>query len=99
VGKITPDQTRLRTKKTLGVVAHGGDPAAEKAAEKRASTLLELTELFLAEHVEPKRKASTAALYREIPHRLVLPEPGKKKADKITASELARLRLSLQDHP
>src|SRR5215510_8511445 len=59
VGKITPDQARLLAKKTLGAVAHGGDPAAEKAAEKRASTVRELADLFLAEHVEPKRKAST----------------------------------------
>src|SRR5262249_52875025 len=99
VGKTTPDQARLLAKKTLGAVAHGGDPAAEKAAEKRASTLRELADLFLAEHVEPKRKTSTAALYRDILHRLVLPELGKKKAEKITAGEVARLHLSLQEHP
>jgi len=50
-------------------------------------------------HVAPKRKASTAALYRDILYRLVLPELGKRKAEKITTSELARLHLVMQEHP
>src|SRR5262245_33487373 len=39
VGTLTPDEARALAKKTLGAVAHGSDPAAAKAAERRASTL------------------------------------------------------------
>ena len=40
-GTITPDEARTLAKKTLGSVAHGADPAAQRAADKRASTLAE----------------------------------------------------------
>jgi Arm DNA-binding domain len=53
-GTITPDEARTLAKKTLGLVAHGADPAAQRAAEKRASTLAEVAEQFLTEHVDPK---------------------------------------------
>src|SRR5262245_8431024 len=52
VGTLTPDEGRTLARKTLAAVAHGSDPAAQKAAERRASTLRELAEIFLAEHVE-----------------------------------------------
>jgi integrase len=99
VGKLTPDEARILAKKALGAVAHGGDPAAERTAERRATTLRELSEVFLAEHVEAKRKASTAALYRDILRRLVLPELGNRKAAAIATAEFARLHLSMRDHP
>jgi integrase len=99
VGKLTPDQARVFARKALGAVAHGCDPAAERAAERRATTLRELSELFLGEHVEAKRKPSTAALYRDILYRLVLPELGKRRAETITTNEFARLHLGMRDHP
>src|SRR5262249_29250854 len=68
IGKLTPDQARALAKKTLGAVAQGIDPASDRAEEKRASTLRELAELFLTEHMDAKRNASTAALYPDILH-------------------------------
>jgi Arm DNA-binding domain len=44
VGTLTPDEARALARKTLGAVAHGSDPAAAKAAERRASTLRELAD-------------------------------------------------------
>jgi integrase len=91
VGTITPDEARTLAKKTLGSVAHGADPAAQKAADKRASTIAEVAEQFLIEHVEAKRSASSAGSYRDLLERLVFPEIGKRKADKITSAEIQRL--------
>jgi hypothetical protein len=91
VGTITPDEARTLAKKTLGSVAHGADPAAQRAADRRASTLAELAEQFLIEHVEAKRSASSAGSYRDLLERLVFPEIGKRKADKITSAEIQRL--------
>jgi hypothetical protein len=51
-------------------VAHGKDPAAEKAGERAAATVSELADRFLAEHVEPKLKSKTAALYRDMLNRI-----------------------------
>jgi integrase len=99
LGKVTPDEARDLARKLLGAVAHGSDPAAERAAERRADTLSELAQLFLTEHVEAKRKRSTATHYRDILERLVLPELGNRKAEKVTISDIARLHVKLKESP
>ena len=55
--------------------------------------------MFLAEHVEAKRKSSTAELYRDILERLVLPELGNRKAEKVTISDIAKLHGKLKASP
>lgn len=99
VGDVTPDQARTLAEKVRGSIAHGVDPAAIKANERRAHTLRELAAMFLAEHVEAKRKASTAEQYRDALDRLVLPELGTRKAGKITVAEIAKLHAKLGAHP
>ena len=76
LGAVTPDEARDLARKVLGSVAHGEDPAAQKAEDRRAETLAELAATFLTEHVAVKRKPSTAALYRYVLERLVIPELG-----------------------
>jgi len=99
VGKLTPDEARRLGKATLGSVAHGFDPAALKAAERRAATLKELAELFLSEHVEAKRKPATASHYRDILQRIVLPELGTRQSEKVTTADMARLHVRLKRRP
>jgi integrase len=99
VGTLTPDEARTLARKTLGAVAHGTDPAALKAAERRASTLRELAEIFLAEHVEAKRKPTTATHYRSLLEKVVLPELGSRKAEQVTPSDLAKLHSKMRKRP
>src|ERR671914_148018 len=66
VGKLTPERARARAKAILGSVAHGHDPAAQKATERGVPTVAELADRFMNEHVTPKRKAQTAEYYRYI---------------------------------
>src|SRR5262249_33821786 len=99
VGTLTPDEARTLARKMLGAVAHGSDPAAAKAAERRASTLQELAEHFLAEHVEAKRKRTPAAFYRSLRGRIVLPELGGRKPEQVTTADLARLHAKMRDRP
>ena len=99
VGTLTPDEARALARKTLGAVAHGRDPAALRAAERRASTLRELAEIFLAEHVEAKRKPTTAAHYRSLLEKVVLPELGSRKAEQVTPSDLAKLHAKMRKRP
>jgi integrase len=99
VGKVTPDKARALAKGKLGDVAHGLDPAAVRSAERRAATLKELADVFLSEHVELKRKPATAAHYRDILERIVLPELGTRQADKVTTAELARLHVRMKKQP
>jgi integrase len=47
---------RARATSILGEIARGGDPAAERVAEKAAETFGELAELYLRFHAIPKKK-------------------------------------------
>src|SRR5437660_8912731 len=54
----TPDTARREAKRLLGVVESGADPAADKSARQQSPTIADLSERFLAEHAQAKRKAS-----------------------------------------
>src|SRR5215470_20352170 len=97
VGNLTPDEARTLARRTLGAVAHGNDPAALKAAERRASTLREVAEIFLTEHVEAKRKRTTATHYRSLLEKVVLPELGSRKAEQVTTFDLAKLHAKMRN--
>jgi integrase len=99
VGKITPEKARNRAQAILGEVAHGRDPAAEKASERRVPTVAELSDRFLAEHVEPKRRPGTTVFYRDILARIVKPALGTTKADKVTRAQVAKLHSRLRATP
>lgn len=99
VGTLEVDEARAMARKALASVAHGADPAAQKSADKRAATLADVAERFLEEHVEAKRATSTASSYRSLLDRLVLPELGAKKADKVTTADIQRLHSKLKDKP
>ena len=99
VGKMTPEEARAAARRVLGSVAHGQDPAAEKASQRRALPLGEVIEAFLAEHVEAKRKASTAAWVRDALDRIVRPALGAKKLGEVTRQDAARLHSAMSDRP
>jgi integrase len=99
VGKITPERARARAKVILGAVAHGHDPANQKAAERGTPTVAELADQFMADHVRAKRKAGTAGCYLDILDRIVKPAVGTTKADKLTRLQVGRLHSSLADTP
>jgi integrase len=98
-GKLTPHEARRLAKLTLGSVAHGLDPAEQKAADRRAASLRELAELFLTDHVEAKRKPATGSHYRDILERIVLPELGARQGEKVTTADLARLHVRMKKRP
>jgi integrase len=98
VGQITPDQARTKAEKVLGKVAHGEDPAKENADDRKAETLADLVKLFLAD-IEAKKKPRTFDQYDDVLNRLVVPELGKAKANKVTTTDVAKLHRKLSDTP
>jgi hypothetical protein len=48
-GVLTPDQARDKAKSILGAVVDGADPAAEKRTARKAKTVAELCDLYLAD--------------------------------------------------
>jgi integrase len=95
----TPETARAEAKRLLALAAHGKDPAGAKAAAKTAPTVAELAAKFLAEHVEAKRKASTAKEYRRLLFRVVLPALGRKRVADVTRQDIARLHHARRATP
>jgi len=87
----TPETARKEAKTLLGMIEDGADPAADKMARREAPTIAELAERFLAEHAEAKRKGSTAAEYRRLLNKIILPALGKRKAADVTRADVTKL--------
>jgi integrase len=97
-GKIAPESARTRAKAILAQVAHGHDPAREKVIEREALTISALADRFIAE-VEGKRKPGTVIFYRHLLDKIVRPQFGATRADKLTRVQVARLHGSLASTP
>jgi integrase len=87
----TPEMARSEAKCLLGAIENGADPAADKSARKEAATIADLAGRYIAEHVDAKRKHSTAIEYRRLLDKIILPELGKRKVGDITRADVAKL--------
>ena len=83
----TPETARKEAKTVLGMIEDGADPAADKMARREAPTIAELAERFLAEHAEAKRKGSTAAEYKRLLDKIILPAIGRRKVADVTRAD------------
>ncbi len=99
VSDFTPEAARRLADKYRSSVKTGIDPQGYKTEQRQAPTVEELTEVFLADHVGSKRKASTKANYEDILRRLVLPKMGKLKAKDVSRADVARMHLANGDTP
>jgi hypothetical protein len=95
-GPVTVEEARDRATKLLGAVADGQDPAAAMTQAQRSPTVAEAAIDFLNEHVATKRKPTTAAFYRHILDRHIVPGPGRRKLRDLTKADVARFHNSLR---
>jgi integrase len=95
----TPETARAEARRLLGLAAHGEDPAGVKAAAKSAPNVAELAAKFMADHVEAKRKASTAREYRRLLDHVALPAIGNRRLADVTRQDIARLHHARRATP
>lgn len=98
-GALAPEQARRLAQEMLASVRHGTDPADARRRERQALSVSDLAARFLADHVDAKRKTSTAVHYRSLIEGHLLPNHGGRKAHDFTRGDLACLHLSLRDRP
>jgi integrase len=98
-GHLTVEEARTAAQTQLANVTLGADPATARTRRRATITVRELAERFLADHVEAKRKPTTAALYADILNRIVVPEFGNEKVDSLSRADLARLHAALSSTP
>jgi integrase len=94
----TPEKAREEALRILGNVADGADPAAEKRTTRRATTVAELCDAYLADaeagrvltrSKEPK-KASTLAIDKGRVERHIKPLLGKLAVASVTCDDVER---------
>ena len=87
-GSTTVDEARTRAIKILGLVADGQDPAAK--ANDGTLTVKECTQLFLSQHVLPKRKPNTIALYHRNMEEWLQPQPAPQQPQRAHADRICK---------
>lgn len=98
-GTLTVDQARDRARKILEAVRDGRDPVAEKRAFLEAPTVNELLDRYLAEHVNKRNRASTAAEVQRLVERHIRPKLGTHKAAGVTARDVEALHQGMAGTP
>jgi integrase len=94
IGEFPTYSAKAARKKAEGlrhIIDNGGDPLADKKAEREAPTMADLADMYIEEHL-PKKRASSARNDRQTIGRLLLPELGRDtKVTEITYSNVQGL--------
>jgi integrase len=98
-GQITPTFARDEAKRLLGEIATGRDPAAERDATKADGSVAVVLDQFMAEHVRPKLKPSTAEGYQRVARLYVLPSLGRYSIADVKRTDIARLHHEMRSKP
>ncbi|MGQ0640961.1 MAG: tyrosine-type recombinase/integrase [Gemmatimonadaceae bacterium] len=97
-GGLTPDTARQLARRELGKVAHGADPAADRAARREAATMEDLGHAYL-EDIEARHKKSTVSEYGRLWRKHVAPALGTRQVAEIASSDIRRVHRSLSKTP
>jgi integrase len=98
-GVVKTADARKRARELLGDVSRGADPAASRDAGRRAATVAELAERYLAQHAEPKKKTSSIRTDRYLLRSHVLPRIGSARVDALTREDVAAVHHAMRDTP
>ncbi len=98
---FSTEAARNVAKDLLARIRLGADPAKEKMADRRAQTVAELYDIFMAEKIRPIRKDRTVKLYEMYWRLHLLPEFGAKRALDISHADVVRVhrRIGLTAKP
>jgi len=98
-GELTPTAARAEAKRLLGDIAAGRDPATERDKAKAGRSLAVVLDQFMAEHVRPKLKASTAREYERSARLYIVPRLGRRPIGELMRQDIAKLHHELGDTP
>lgn len=94
VGVLTPEQARAEANEKLRIVAKGGDPSAERHADRTAMTVEELCRLY-QEDTKKKIKPSTHEANEGRIKRHVIPLLGGKPVKSLALRDIERFQADI----
>ena len=89
-GDVTAEEARTAALSLRGLIARGGDPAAERDRERAIPTMRVLAERYMAEHAIPKKKPRSADSDRRLLECHIVPLLGDNRVSDITRADLRR---------
>ena len=99
VGVLTPEEARQAARKALAGVSGGGDPSADRHAQRVDLTIAELVERYLAEgpaSKPAKKKASWASDTSNL-RRHVIPLLGRRQLAALTSDDIQKFQKDVTD--
>lgn len=90
-GELTIEQARSLAQEWLAQVRRGGDPAADKAAARKAPTVKELCGKFTEDYSKVRNKPSTQESYQGTIDRNIIPILGRMKVQDVKRPDVAAM--------
>lgn len=97
-GKITCEQARDIAKRWMAIIHDGGDPSLDKQNSRKAETLADLAEKYMANHAIHKKPASATEDQR-MWNLHILPTLGRHSINSITKQDVLRLHHNMKATP
>ncbi|HYU46743.1 MAG TPA: site-specific integrase [Terriglobales bacterium] len=94
VGTLTPDEARKKAREKLAAATNGADPSTERRAVRKAMTVSELCDQYVAD-AKGRIKESTLAMDKSRIETHVKPLIGKLTVRSLTASDIERLKSDI----
>ncbi len=100
VAEYDADAARKEAKRLLHLIGTGHDPAAKRTADRSAATVEDMVAFYLDEHVRPKKKPRSAALYDFYFRKHLGPALGNRKAAEVRKADVQKLHRAIgKTHP
>jgi integrase len=98
-GKVTPDGAREEARKILANVVRGGDPANDRARQRRELTVGELADRYVAEHVRVHNKPSTVVEFERLVAARIKPAFGSQRLGTLSRADVKAWHAALRSSP
>lgn len=98
-GPFTAEQARATALRWLSEAKHGNDPATDKSSCRRAPTVSELAERYMAEHARVKKRLGSVQGDEALLRLHILPRLANTKVNSVTRSDISQLHHSMRKSP
>jgi integrase len=95
----TPETARREAQRLLGAIAGGKDPTIAREAARKAPTIDDLADRYLAEHVAVHNKPTTKRVVTCLLNAFIRPALGKRRARDIARPDIVKLHHDMRRTP
>ena len=98
-GALTVEQARRRARDWAAIVHSGGDPGGERSKARKALSVSDLADRYMAEHAAIKKRPRSVKSDATLLRLHILPTLGPKKVESITRRDVQKLHHKMRTTP